>query len=127
MPETNLDTVVASRRVRMLGANASLTPADAGAVLIITAANLVISLPPTAPGLHFTFVLAAGGLSAGAGLAISPVAADKIMGNGFTSADNKDAILAGATDREGDSITLEGDGADGWYISAVTGTWTREA
>lgn len=108
-------------------ANATLTVAESGKIILVTAADLVLSLPATAAGLKYTFILAAAGLSASTGLSISPVAADKIMGNGFTSADNKDAILAGSGDREGDSITLVADGSDGWYIERVLGTWTREA
>jgi len=132
--ESNQETgfnVVKARGFRggvlTLSANAPLAPEDTGALVIVTAPNLVISLPPTESGLRYTFVLAAAGLSAGAGLAISPNAVDKIMGNGFTSLDNKDALLAGAGDREGDSITIQADGVDGWFIVAVTGTWTREA
>ena len=109
------------------GANFSVLEGDSGKTFLITAADLVVSLPATKKGLTYTFVLAAAGLSAGTGLGVSPVAADKIMGNGFTSADNKDALLAGAGDREGDTITIEGDGVDGWYITSVIGTWTREA
>lgn len=107
-------------------ANYTMLTADSGALVLVTAADKVITLPATAAGLMYRFVLAAGGLSSGTGLSISPAAADKIMGNGFTSADNKDAILAGSGDREGDSLTIVGDGVDGWYIVAVTGTWTRE-
>lgn len=108
-------------------ADRTLTADESGATVIVSAADVVITLPATAAGLTYTIVLAAGGLSAGTGLSVSPQAADKIMGNGFTSADDKDAILAGSGDREGDSITLCGDGAAGWYITNVVGTWTREA
>lgn len=108
-------------------ADYTLTTADNGSTVVVTGVDKVITLPATAAGLWYRIVLAAAGLSAGTGLSISPNASDKIMGNGFTSVDNKDAILAGAGDREGDSITLAADGVDGWYIVAVTGTWTREA
>lgn len=105
----------------------NVTASESGCTYEIGAADLVASLPATAPGLHYRFVLAAAGLSTGTGLSISPVALDKIMGNGFTSADNKDAILAGSGDREGDCIEIEGDAAGlGWYIRSVVGTWTRE-
>lgn len=113
--------------VLSVSANTSIPASASGAVYIVTAADKILSLPATAAGLRYTVVLAATGLSAGTGLQISPAAADKIMGNGFTSADNKDAILAGSGDREGDMLTLVGDGNLGWYITAVAGTWTREA
>ena len=108
-------------------ANYTVPREESGTTYVATAANLVFSLPPTEKGLQFTFVLAASGLSAGTGMSVSPQATDKIMGNGFTSADNKDAINTGATDREGDLITVVGDGVDGWYIVDVVGTFAREA
>lgn len=113
-------------QVATKSADFSVTAADSGKTFIVTAADKVASLPATAAGLRFRFVLAAGGLSTGTGLSISPVAADKIMGNGFTSADNKDAILAGSGDREGDTLDLIGDGVDGYYIVGAIGTWSRE-
>jgi hypothetical protein len=74
----------------------------------------------------YTFVLSANGLSAGTGLTLNIDANDKFMGNGFTPSDGKDCILAGATDREGDTITIMSDGDKGWLILNVTGTWSRE-
>lgn len=114
-------------KVEVVTTNQALTEADSNKVILVGAANLVMTLPATQAGLKFTFVLQAAGLSGGTGLSISPQAADKIMGNGFTSQDNKDAILAGSGDREGDLIEVVGDGVDGYYISRVIGTWTREA
>lgn len=108
-------------------ADYSLLAADSGKLIVVTGADKVLTLPATAAGLYYRVTLAAAGLSAGTGLQIAPQAADKIMGNGFTSADNKAAVLAGSGDREGDSITLVADGVDGWYIASVTGTWTRAA
>lgn len=105
----------------------ALTAALSGAVILVTAADQTLALPATAEGLWYTVVLAAAGLSTGAGLAISPVAADQIIGNGFTPADDRDAILAGSGDRAGDALTLVADGVDGWYIVDVIGTWTRQA
>lgn len=115
------------RPILTKSANYTLTTADSWSVVVVTGADKIMTLPATVAGLWYTFVLASAGLSAGTGLQISPQAADKIMGNGFTSADNKDAILSGSGDREGDMITLVGDGVDGWYIMDVVGTWTREA
>lgn len=114
------------KRVVALTANATLTVADSGGVFIVSGSDIVLTLPATEKGLTYTLVV--GGLSGGAtGHAFSPAAADKIMGNGFTAADDKDAICSAASDRIGDSLTLVGDGADGWYITAVTGTWALQA
>jgi len=107
-------------------ANYTVTAADSGSVILVTAADKVMTLPSTAAGLAYTFVITAAGLATVTGLSISPAAVDKIMGNGFTSADNKKAINTAATDAEGNSISIVGDGVDGWYITSVTGTWARE-
>lgn len=113
--------------VRVITANATLTAAESGLVIVANAADLVVTLPATAAGLKFSFLLGPSGLSTGTGLSISPAAADAIHGNGLTSVDDKDLILAGSGDREGDMVELIADGVDGWYISAVTGTWSKEA
>lgn len=123
---TKLNQVAAGvQTVLTKSANYSLLAADSGSLVLVTAADKILTLPATAAGLVYRISLAAAGLSSGTGLQIAPAAADKIMGDGFTSADNKAAILAGSGDREGDSITLVGDGVDGWYIVAHEGTWTR--
>lgn len=107
--------------------NATLTNSMSGSFILVTAADKVISLPSTAAGTTLTIAISAAALSSGTGLSISPAAADAIHGGGLSSADDKDLILDGATDAEGDSVTLVGDGIDGWYITAITGTWSKEA
>lgn len=97
---------------------------ESGTTFIVTAADVKFTLPSTAAGLRYTFIVKT--LSTTTGCQLSPAAADKIMGNGFTAADNKDAINTAATDAEGDMMTLVGDGVDGWLIEAVLGTWARE-
>lgn len=115
------------RPVIAAAANFTLKASESGSIIRVGAANLVITLPPTQAGLEYTFVLEAAGLSTTVnGLQISPDAADAINGNGLTSVDNKDLFLAQASDREGDAVTLVGDGVDGWYITSVVGTWTKE-
>lgn len=120
---------VAPESIKSSAVNAiTLTAADDGCTVVTTNTTdtTVVTLPATALGLRFRLIL--GGLAgAGAGHSFSPAAADKIMGNGFTAADDKDAICSAATDRIGDCIELLGDGVDGWYVTHVTGTWAREA
>lgn len=107
-------------------ASFTITAADHGKTFVANSAtSCVFTLPSTVAGLTYTLVV--GTVTAGTGHAFSPAAADKFLGNGFTSADDKDAICSGATDREGDAMTIVGDGSAGWYITAVTGTWAREA
>lgn len=116
-----------TRPVSVTATGSALTAAQSGTVIIVTAADQTFTLPSTSAGIEYTFILAAGGLSTGTGLSISPAAADAIHGGGLTSVDNKDLILAGSGDAEGDTVTLVGDGVDGWYITSVVGTWSKEA
>lgn len=102
----------------------TLAAADCGIVHEVTDDAAVITLPATAAGLTFTIMN--GGEDGEVVATVSPNASDKIMGNGFTAADNKDAINTKATAKKGDFITLVGEGVDGWYVTAVKGTWARE-
>lgn len=115
------------RKTAALTTSRTLKASDSGTLFFVDAADLVIGLPATAKGLEFTFVLRAAGLSAGTGLSISPKAADNIYGNGLTAVDDKDLILAGASDRAGDMVTVVGDGAAGYTITRVIGTWSKQA
>ena len=124
---TNQIARVAAPTFDTKSADFTVSAADAGKTFLITGVDKVATLPATAAGLRFTFVVASTALSAGTGFSVSPNAVDKIMGNGFTSADDKDAINSGASDREGDLLELTGDGVDGWYITRVIGTWARQA
>lgn len=120
-------TVATPGAIAVKSADYGVQASDNGTLFVVTGVDKVMTLPATAAGLIFRFSLAAAGLSAGTGLQIAPAAVDKIMGDGFTAADNKAAVLAGSGDRDGDSLTLIGDGVDGWYIVAHEGTWTRAA
>ena len=124
------EAVAGMRRhlIQSHAANYTVLPEESGTLFIATAADVVFSLPPTEEGLEYTFVFKVP--SAGGGGKISPDANDKIMGTAgtvaFTSANDKDAINTGATDREGDSMTLVADGLDGWFIETSTGVWARQ-
>jgi hypothetical protein len=103
----------------------TVAASESGAVYMCKAVDLVATLPTSAAGLRYTFI--AHTVSATTGLSLSPAAADAIMGNGLTSVDNKDLINTAATDSEGDAVTIIADGADGWWIESITGTWAKEA
>lgn len=105
--------------------NYTLTEADSGLVTNVDTDNVVITLPSTVAGM--TFIVRNSASDGAAKVSISPAALDKIMGNGFTSADNKDAINTKATAKKGDYMKLVADGANGWFVTAVRGTWAREA
>lgn len=110
-----------------VSANKSLVAADAGIVQEVDTDAVVITLPATAIGLVFTIRNA--GADGAVEVKVSPAAADLIQGNGFTAADNKDAINTKATAKKGDEITIIGDGlvAAGWTLHQVAGIWAREA
>lgn len=116
--------------------NKTLAAADAGIVQNVTVDGVVITLPSTADGLSFTIRnggdnptgTPAGAVADGsAGVSVSPAALDQIIGNGFTPADDKDAINTKATSVVGDEITLIGGDANGWVLTQVKGIWARQA
>ena len=101
------------------GASITVTAAQSGTVFVSDTVDAVYQLPSTAAGLTYTFV--AGVLSATTGLSVSPAAADKILT--AAKADNADYVNTAATDVVGDSVTVVGDGVNGWLVVAKTGTW----
>ena len=110
--------------VDLTSASKTLDAQDIGKALVVTGSGTyVVTLPSTAAGLIFTVIAAADG----ARVALSPAAADKIMGADLAGVDNKDRILTAATARKGDYIVLQGDGVDGWRVVAERGTWAAEA
>lgn len=103
----------------------TLDEGDNGVTQVVTA-TAVLTLPSTVAG--YTYRIVNGGNAVGAvQVSVSPAAVDKIMGNGFTSADNKDAINTLATAEPGDELCLVGDGVNGWVVQKVKGTWAKEA
>ena len=93
---------------------------DSGVVQNVTASTTV-TLPATVVGTCYIVRVGADGIT----LNISPAAADKIMGNGFTSADNKDLIFT--SQPKGSYVVLVADGVNGWFVHRIKGTATREA
>ncbi len=104
-------------------ASFTVLASESGKTFILAAVDLKATLPATAAGLRYTFVVKT--VSASTGAQLSPAAADAI--HHTTSVDNKDLINTPATDVEGDSVTIVGDGVDGWWIESVFGIWAKEA
>ena len=102
----------------------TLDAGDSGVVQVVTADAGVVTLPATAVGL--VFIIENGGPDGTVLVEVAPAAADKLIGNGFTAADNKSALNTKATAKKGDRIVLVGDGVDGYYFAEVVGTWARE-
>lgn len=94
---------------------------DSGKVFVQLDAdeNVTFQLPATKNGLMYTFVCG----HAGGEINISPAAADKITGKGIAGIDDQDIQNTNGTNAIGDCITLIGDGADGWIVVNMLGTW----
>lgn len=100
--------------------NVTLAITDVGVVQNVTA-TATVTLPATVVGYYYIIRVGAAGITVN----VSPNAADKIAGNGFTATDDKDAIAT--SQPVGSFIALVGDGVNGWMCTEVHGTWTREA
>jgi hypothetical protein len=114
----NLVTITAAR---------TALSSESGTTFVIndtTSRVLTLPLAASVPGAVYTYLLL--GLTSTAGHAVSPNAADKIVGNAFTPLADKDAICTAATDEVGDFITLQSDGGTSWYITGIKGIWARE-
>lgn len=98
----------------------TLDEGDNGVVQNVTA-TATVTLPATVAGYQYPIRVGKEGIT----LTVSPAAADKIMGNGFTSADDKDLIFTNQP--AGSWVHLVGDGANGWVVARINGTATRQA
>lgn len=117
---------IAVDRFVSVTASGTLTVADHGGTFEAdSTTSVVLQLPSTQKGLRYTMVV--GQLTAASGHAFSPAAADKIFYGPTTAVDNKDLICSAATDRIGDTVTVVGDGVDGWYVVSAVGTFAAEA
>jgi hypothetical protein len=117
---STVSSTVFRNSVDVTGAK-TLTVADCGIVQNVTA-TATITLPAT--DASAVFHIRNGG-DKKVTVTVSPNAADKIFGNGFTATDNKDII--NTLGSGWDEVVLVGDGVDGWFISEMNGTWTQEA
>ena len=116
---------ISTSDIQVLTTSKTATGAESGTVFIAdSTSSIVVTLPPTVRGLKYTLIVKQ--LTTSGGHAFSPNAADQIIGNGFTPADDKDAICTAASDAVGDTFELTGDGSAGWYVTRSVGTWDRE-
>lgn len=109
-----------------VSANKTLDAQDTGKVFFVDTDAVVITLPAIADGLGGVKIvnIAAYGAS---GVSISPAAADMILGPDITGADDKDLINTKATAKRGDFVVLDLGDADGYVVTAMNGTWARQA
>lgn len=107
--------------------NKTLDAGDSGVVQNVTA-SCTVTLPAAAAGTAgVTYPIRVG--AEGITVTVSPNSADKIVGNGFTAADDKDAI---ATSQPAGSYLVlkavnEATTDSAYVVERVLGTWTREA
>jgi len=95
------------------GAKAAPLYASGTAFVANVATAVDLQLPATKLGLKYTLYI---GLAAAHKM--TPVAADKFLQGAKTDGQ----ALTGAA--VGDSITVIGDGKDGWLVTSMKGTWT---
>jgi hypothetical protein len=107
--------------------NKTLDAGDSGVVQNVTA-TCTVTLPAagaTTAGVTYPIRVGASGVT----VTISPNSGDKIVGNGFTAADDKDAI---ATNQPAGSYMVlqavnEATTDSAYVVHRVLGTWTRQA
>jgi len=115
-------------RSELVTGNKTLVAADTGKTYIVKRGTSIFTLPATAVGLSYTFAFI--GDNAGGQIQVSPVSADGIAAVG-SAVVNKDVILASATIKKGDWLTIcSGVGATGvtaWFVVEHRGVLTKEA
>ena len=115
----------------LLSADTTLAVANhslqVGKYIEIAADAKTLTLPAVVVGASFIIVnTASDGESL---LTISPNASDKFLVDiaGAAGTDDKDIILAKATQKQYDFVHLIGLSADGWLIHNVAGVWSDES
>jgi hypothetical protein len=103
----------------------TLDEQDSGKVIYITADAFILTLPATVVGTFYTIVN--GMQDADALVSVSPNASDQIIGPDYAGTDNKDWQNTKATARAGDRIEIVADGAQGWFVTKLKGTWAQES
>ena len=98
-----------------------------GKFVTISADDKTLTLPAVTVGAAFVIVNT--GTDGSSLLTISPNASDKFLVDiaGGAGTDNKDIILAKATQNQYDYVKLVGLSADGWLIDDIRGTWVDES
>jgi len=102
--------------------NRTLTYEDSGKIFLVDTDAKTITLPATKEGIEYTFINKAADTTVE--VTISPNASDAI--HYVTSVDDKDLINTKGTAVEGDMVTIKGDGADGWWVTSIKGTWAKQ-
>lgn len=115
--------------IKTLAGSATLTAADSGKLIVATTADSVITLPAGVPGLKFKVITANATAATGGsvGTTVDVPGTDTLNGNGFTAAAGKGAVNTDASAVIGDFLEVTCTAANTWFITAIKGTWAREA
>ena len=108
-----------------ISSNKNLNAEDTGKLMEADTDDVVFTLPSTVAGItyHIRNIAADGA----AKVSISPAAIDLIAGPDIAGADDKDLINTKATAKRGDYVVLVGNGAAGWHVVDISGTWAAES
>lgn len=109
-----------------ISANKTLDAEDCGKLFWVDTDAKVITLPSIADGLGGAMIVN-GGAFGTVLVAISPAAADMILGPDITGANDKDLLNTKATAKRGDRAKIDLGDADGYVVTELVGTWAREA
>lgn len=128
---TKFDSILESNsNTSSITTDTTLTSVMSGMTYMVSGtSDIVITLPATGTGgFHFRIVNAEEETTGARQLlSVSPAAADAIFGCEMTKVDNKDLVNTSETSHYGDMVELAADGASGYFITRLIGTWAKEA
>ena len=101
----------------------TLDTTDIGKITKVTADAQTITLPATVVGYVYTIFY--DGADGGALVTVELDNADQFLGCDIAGAVGEALLLTKATSDRGDYVRVVGDGADGWKIVEMNGTWAE--
>jgi len=107
----------------LITTDTTLDEQDVGAILLIGADGVTLTLPAVATGLLYQVECN----NDGYGIIMEPNNADNIAGFGVTGTDGDLWVLTSATAQKGDKIVLQYQDANGWIVTKTIGTWTQQS
>lgn len=108
--------------------NTTLTAANSGQTIIVTAADKSVTLPTGAVGLTYRVVPMGNATATGAtGTTIKIGGSDTIKGGGYTAAVGKGLINTIGNAVAGDTVSLTCIAANSWYVTHKSGVWTSQS